>query len=187
MKNAELQSAIKAAGEAALRLHAENERLRGKAAEALARASDAERERLDTLMENDRLREALRLRLIDQEEREKAQREREERLRGALQSIAANTCCDRCQEAALVAQAALGVTTVQPQAAHSYASTCQHGNLPGACVLCAVAADKSGAARICRKCEKPVKDGRGGCEGAQHGNTGCAMNNPYDTWLTRPA
>lgn len=28
-------------------------------------------------------------------------------LREALESIAANTCCDRCQEAALVARAAL--------------------------------------------------------------------------------
>jgi len=30
-----------------------------------------------------------------------------ERLQVALQSIAANTCCDKCQEAALVARAAL--------------------------------------------------------------------------------
>jgi hypothetical protein len=30
------------------------------------------------------------------------------RLRKALESIAKNTCCDRCQEAALVAIAALG-------------------------------------------------------------------------------
>ena len=30
-----------------------------------------------------------------------------ERLRAALRSIAKNTCCDRCQEAALVARAAL--------------------------------------------------------------------------------
>jgi hypothetical protein len=30
-----------------------------------------------------------------------------QRYRTALESIAANTCCDRCQEAALVAQAAL--------------------------------------------------------------------------------
>ncbi len=30
-----------------------------------------------------------------------------ERLRAALESIAANTCCDKCQEAALVARAAL--------------------------------------------------------------------------------
>lgn len=30
-----------------------------------------------------------------------------ERLREALESIAANACCDRCQEAALVAKAAL--------------------------------------------------------------------------------
>jgi hypothetical protein len=31
-----------------------------------------------------------------------------ENLRAALRSIAANTCCNRCQEAALVARAALG-------------------------------------------------------------------------------
>jgi hypothetical protein len=31
-----------------------------------------------------------------------------EKLRTALRSIAANTCCDRCQEAALVALSALG-------------------------------------------------------------------------------
>jgi len=30
-----------------------------------------------------------------------------EQLREALRSIASNTCCDRCQEAALVARAAL--------------------------------------------------------------------------------
>ena len=30
-----------------------------------------------------------------------------ERLREALESIAANACCDKCQEAALVAKAAL--------------------------------------------------------------------------------
>lgn len=33
------------------------------------------------------------------------------RLRGALGSIAANTCCDGCQEAARVAQAALSPKT----------------------------------------------------------------------------
>jgi hypothetical protein len=33
-----------------------------------------------------------------------------ERLRAALESIAKNTCCDRCQEAALVAKAALRET-----------------------------------------------------------------------------
>lgn len=31
-----------------------------------------------------------------------------ERLREALQSIAKNTCCDTCQEAAMVARKALG-------------------------------------------------------------------------------
>lgn len=35
------------------------------------------------------------------------EREKNERLREALESIAANACCDRCQEAALVAKAAL--------------------------------------------------------------------------------
>lgn len=36
-----------------------------------------------------------------------ALRRENERLREALESIAANACCDRCQEAALVAKAAL--------------------------------------------------------------------------------
>ena len=36
-----------------------------------------------------------------------------ERLREALESIAANTCCDKCQEAALVARAALASTDPQ--------------------------------------------------------------------------
>jgi hypothetical protein len=40
-------------------------------------------------------------------EREQLQAENE-KLRAALRSIAANTCCDLCQEAALVARAALG-------------------------------------------------------------------------------
>ena len=34
--------------------------------------------------------------------------DRIEQLEGALHSIAANTCCGKCQEAALVARAALG-------------------------------------------------------------------------------
>jgi hypothetical protein len=34
--------------------------------------------------------------------------EENEKLREALESIAKNTCCDKCQEAALVAKAALG-------------------------------------------------------------------------------
>jgi len=34
--------------------------------------------------------------------------DRIEALEAALRSIAANTCCDKCQEAALVARAALG-------------------------------------------------------------------------------
>ena len=38
-----------------------------------------------------------------------------ERLREALRSIAANTCCDRCQEAALVARAALGTLDTQAE------------------------------------------------------------------------
>jgi len=36
------------------------------------------------------------------------QKKRIEQLEAALRSIAANTCCDKCQEAALVARAALG-------------------------------------------------------------------------------
>jgi hypothetical protein len=35
-------------------------------------------------------------------------KDRIEALEAALRSIAANTCCDKCQEAALVARAALG-------------------------------------------------------------------------------
>ena len=35
-----------------------------------------------------------------------------ERLRTVLASIAANTCCDRCQEAALVATAALEANSI---------------------------------------------------------------------------
>lgn len=31
---------------------------------------------------------------------------------------------------------------------------------------------------ICERCGKEAVDGRGGCEGAQHGNIGCAMNCP---------
>jgi len=30
----------------------------------------------------------------------------------------------------------------------------------------------------CLRCGKTLVNGRGGCEGAQHGNRGCAMNNP---------
>lgn len=37
-----------------------------------------------------------------------------ERLRAALESIAENTCCGTCQEAALVARTALSPRTVQP-------------------------------------------------------------------------
>jgi hypothetical protein len=43
----------------------------------------------------------------EQAKREQLQAENK-KLRTALRSIAANTCCDRCQEAALVARAALG-------------------------------------------------------------------------------
>lgn len=32
--------------------------------------------------------------------------------------------------------------------------------------------------RECQRCYKPLVNGRGGCEGSQHGNNGCAMNNP---------
>ena len=37
--------------------------------------------------------------------------------------------------------------------------------------------------RVCRRCGKVVDGGRGGCKGAQHGNRGCAMNNPDAHWL----
>ena len=40
----------------------------------------------------------------------------EGRFRSALRSIAANTCCDNCQEAALVAKAALAEPTPSPTA-----------------------------------------------------------------------
>jgi RNase P subunit RPR2 len=39
-----------------------------------------------------------------------------ERLRAALESITKNTCCDRCQEAALVARAALTDSSSAPSA-----------------------------------------------------------------------
>ena len=51
--------------------------------------------------DNERLRDELRQSGIDHTRAEV------ERLREALKSIAANACCDRCQEAALVAKAAL--------------------------------------------------------------------------------
>jgi hypothetical protein len=38
--------------------------------------------------------------------------------------------------------------------------------------------DSAPVVRDCPRCGKPVTDGRGGCEGAQHGNRGCAMNSP---------
>ena len=56
------------------------------------------------------LREQLRLTIIDQANTEaegNALRAEVTKLREALESIANNTCCDRCQEAALVAKAAL--------------------------------------------------------------------------------
>ena len=59
----------------------------------------ADNERLTA--DNERLRDELRQSGIDHTRAEV------ERLREALKSIAANACCDRCQEAALVAKAAL--------------------------------------------------------------------------------
>lgn len=78
-----------------------NERLQVALAEAnAAREACAQRAfRLES--ENERLREELRQSSIDHTRAEV------ERLREALESIAANACCDRCQEAALVAKAAL--------------------------------------------------------------------------------
>jgi hypothetical protein len=43
--------------------------------------------------------------------------DRIEALEAALRSIAANTCCDRCQEAALVARAAITAVLEQKPAA----------------------------------------------------------------------
>ncbi len=40
---------------------------------------------------------------------------REKKLEEALESIAANTCCDKCQEAALVARAALKDSEAQKE------------------------------------------------------------------------
>ena len=45
--------------------------------------------------------------LVDVENRLTAEQVRSADMAGALRSIAANTCCDGCQEAAMVAQAAL--------------------------------------------------------------------------------
>lgn len=35
--------------------------------------------------------------------------------------------------------------------------------------------------RECPRCYKPLVNGHGGCKGSQHGNNGCAMNNPSYT------
>jgi hypothetical protein len=71
----------------------------------------------------ERLREALRLRLIDQEEREKAQREREERLRSLLRQCIPSLQRDGRPHVVGMVQAALGdIVTVaadQQQAATS--------------------------------------------------------------------
>ncbi len=48
--------------------------------------------------------------LLDLADRIEALTAENERLRAALGSIARNSCCDNCQEAALVARAALGDT-----------------------------------------------------------------------------
>jgi len=42
------------------------------------------------------------------------------------------------------------------------------------------------AREACKRCGKVLVDGRGGCEGAQHGNTGCAMNNPPEEPYINP-
>jgi hypothetical protein len=40
---------------------------------------------------------------------------------------------------------------------------------------------------ICQRCGKAVVNGRGGCKGAQHGNKGCRLNNPYASKPAQPA
>jgi hypothetical protein len=80
---------------------------------ATARIAELERERDEAIDAHSRERAAHEqtlqglLRASAAEALSAAAVEREKKLTTALQSIAANTCCDRCQEAALVARAAL--------------------------------------------------------------------------------
>lgn len=68
-------------------------------------------------------------------------KERAERLEKALRSIAANTCCGTCREAALVAREAL-----RPAAPHS----CQPGNYPDCCEP--AAPDPTPSEWACERC-----------------------------------
>ena len=62
-----------------------------------------DRDRIEAADEIERLRKKIKFKngIIEKLSHE------EDRLREALASIASNTCCDKCQEAALVAQSAL--------------------------------------------------------------------------------
>ena len=97
------------------KLEAERDNLKADAQKILESRAKVSLEIIDLRAENDRLQARLKEQadayseLIAQLHRDVAERDREiERLRGALESIAANTCCDKCQEAALVAKRALG-------------------------------------------------------------------------------
>jgi hypothetical protein len=71
-------------------------------------AAEAERDALRTMNDPEGgEKQALIARLVKAESELAAARAEVARLREALGSIARNTCCDRCQEAALVARAAL--------------------------------------------------------------------------------
>lgn len=78
-----------------------------------------------------------------------------ERYQRALRSIAKNTCCGRCQEAALVAQDALGMERAAEESPRQYRMTDQE--LAGLVWLDAVISDpnaydyaKDAARTICR-------------------------------------
>ena len=62
-------------------------------------------ERVEELEANQQTQAQVIVNYMDEEQR---LLDKVEQLRAALESIAANTCCERCQEAALVAREALG-------------------------------------------------------------------------------
>ena len=85
-------------------LAAERDALRAERDDLAKRLKDAERERNHQHGRADRNAAQY---AAEQAKREQLQAENK-KLRTALRSIAANTCCDLCQEAALIARAALG-------------------------------------------------------------------------------
>jgi chromosome segregation ATPase len=92
-------------------LAAERDALRAELDQAVGCIEDANAEREQLQAENARLRaENAKLAASNHAYLSDYQEARGEieKLRAALRSIAANTCCNRCQEAALVARAALG-------------------------------------------------------------------------------